>query len=226
VDAYGNTVLNTYFGSPDQFAGDFPTAARPGYNPALYPFFTSTTLSSGATSVSTKPKVTASRAATTQRHATNAGTTPSASAAPPRASAAAVSPIPPLWSDGAEAVLPVTVSVPTGGAGIRALQVLVNASWTSASACLVSYDAVTNTLQLASDDAAGWSAPVALGGADTIANARCAIHAAGSAVSATDQSVTAVFAVTFAASFAGPKNIYASAIDAAGAESGWYAVGR
>jgi hypothetical protein len=142
----------------------------------------------------------------------------------PATSEATVSSSVPLWGSGADAVLTVHVWSPDGAAAVSTVQVLVSDTLTTRR-CDVAYDVATTTVRLGTDDGAGWSAPLPVGSAGTIANAQCTIRAADSAVVAADTTLTAVLALAFSGEFAGPKTMYGRAVDASGRAGEWQTLG-
>jgi len=112
-----------------------------------------------------------------------------------------------------------------GAASISAIQTIINSTLTGVGSCFIAYDPTTNTLQLADDAGTGWSSPLPVGGAGSITNSQCVVHAAGSAVSAGADTLTLVIPITFDSGFAGPKTIYGLALDAGGGSSNWQSLG-
>jgi hypothetical protein len=117
-----------------------------------------------------------------------------------------------------------TASTPDGAGNINAIQAVIS-SRLSAGGCVVAYDPSANTLLLADDAGTTWSSPLLVGGTGTIANSRCTIDAAGSAVSTVGDTVSVAIPVTFARGFAGPKTIYGQAFDRRGDASNWQSLG-
>jgi len=143
----------------------------------------------------------------------------------PSAQAPSVSLASPLSGAGLTQTLAFTASTRNGAAHISAIQTIINSTLTSVGSCFVSYDPTTNTLQLADDAGTGWSSPLPVGGAGSITNSQCAVHAAGSSVSAGADTLTLMIPITFDSGFAGPKTIYGLALDAVGGSSNWQSLG-
>ena len=96
----------------------------------------------------------------------------------------------------------------------------------SANSCLVYYARATNQIFLLNDAGTVWSpaAPGAATGAVMLSNSQCAINAGGASISASGTNLTVSLPVTFAAEFAGTKNIYLFAAGS-GVNNGWQPMG-
>jgi imidazole glycerol phosphate synthase subunit HisF len=94
----------------------------------------------------------------------------------------------------------------------------------AASACMLSYNAATNQIDLLSDNASAWM-PATLGAATTLQNSQCSLNAATATVVANGNTLTLNITVTFQPSFAGAKNVYLHAVDISGSNSGWQQLG-
>lgn len=92
------------------------------------------------------------------------------------------------------------------------------------SACIVRYNRGANAFYLVDNAGSGWSAGAAPGAATTLSNNRCSLAAATSIVASSGTNFTMSVALTFASSFAGSRNIWASATGGS-TESGWQAAG-
>jgi hypothetical protein len=223
TNAAGNTVvLNTNLGLA---ASDIPTAQRP-HEQAVYPYvFTPLTSANVPTDVTTGLMSTVVTADVTTRPA------PEIAAQSPGSTLARqeLSPVmaraTPASGSGTSRLFTFTVSARNGSAGISAIHTIINSTLSGAGSCLVVYDPAAKTLQLADDAGTRWSSPLAVGGAGTITNSQCAVHAVGSSVSAVANTLTLVIPVTFDPSFAGPKTIYGLALNADGDSSGWQSLG-
>src|SRR6202008_1689869 len=101
------------------------------------------------------------------------GLSPVAARATPGVTTAAM----PLSGGGSSQPFTVIASSVNGAGNIRAVYAVVNSRWSPAGGCVVAYDPVTNTLQLADDAGTGWSSGLPVGGAGTIANSQCAVSA-------------------------------------------------
>ena len=112
-----------------------------------------------------------------------------------------------------------------GTAPIASLQVLIDTDLIGVGSCWIVYDAAAGSVRLADDVADAWSPPVPLGGHGVISNARCAIHAAGSAAVIDGNQVTLTLAFTTDAHGDTPTTIFGLAVDTAGGSSLWLALG-
>ena len=143
----------------------------------------------------------------------------------PSAQAPSVSLASPPSGNGVAQTFAFTASARNGAASISAIHTIINSNLTGVGNCFIAYDPTTNTLQLADDAGTGWSSPLPVGGAGSITNSQCAVHAAGSSVSAADDTLTLMIPITFDSGFAGPKTIYGLALDAGGDSSNWQSLG-
>jgi hypothetical protein len=143
----------------------------------------------------------------------------------PSAQAPSVSLASPLSGAGVTQTLAFTASSRNGAAQISAIHTIINSTLTGVGSCFIAYDPTTNTLRLADDAATDWSSPLPVGGAGSITNSQCAVHAAGSSVSAGPDTLTLMIPITFDSDFAGPKTIYGFALDAGGGSSNWQSLG-
>jgi hypothetical protein len=143
----------------------------------------------------------------------------------PSVRAPSISLAPPLSARGRAHTFTFTASTPNGAANINAIQVIINSRLSAAGGCVVAYDPSANTLLLADDGGTTWSSPLLVGGAGTIANSQCMIHAAGSTVSTVGDTISVVMPVTFQTGFAGPTTIYGQALDRRGGSSNWQSLG-
>jgi hypothetical protein len=90
----------------------------------------------------------------------------------------------------------------------------------AANSCLVYYERPANTIFLLNDAGTAWSSGTA-GTNLTIQNSQCSIALAGSGATPSGTTLTVNLAMTFKPAFAGAKNIWMYADNAAGASSGW-----
>lgn len=86
----------------------------------------------------------------------------------------------------------------------------------SANECLLRYDIATNAIWLVPDAGGTWSGPITAGTSSTLGNSQCTVMASGSSEQLAGNTVTVTFLVTFTAGFAGAKQLYMEAEDAAG----------
>ena len=120
-------------------------------------------------------------------------------------------------------------SHPSGYTSLSVLNVLINSALDGRKGCYLAYVQQTNTAYLV-NDAGDASAPFAgalvLNGSGTsIGNSQCSITAAGSSAVGAGTTLTLTLNMTFTASFAGNKVIYAAARDSAQGNSGWQTLG-
>jgi hypothetical protein len=179
TNAAGNTILlNTNLGVA---AGDIPIPERPHYQ-AAYPYlmFPSTT-TAPSSSVAQRRRLSPPRTTPPDRrltaHVDYQITFSSSFTATLRAI--------PESGNGNSQLFTISVENPDGSVDIRAVQTIINATLTGAQSCLVAYDPVANTLQLADDSGTEWSSPLLVGGAGTAANSQCTINAVGALVPST-----------------------------------------
>jgi len=109
-----------------------------------------------------------------------------------------------------------------GATDLRRSWVWFNATFASSAAnsCLVYYDRPANTVNLLNDAGTTWLTGTA-GTATTIQNSQCSIALGTSSASAVGTALTVNLAMTFKPAFAGAKNTYMFAENAAGSNSGW-----
>ncbi len=110
-----------------------------------------------------------------------------------------------------------TYSDPDGYANLASLYGRLNASASDAAACSFRYDRATNYIYLYNDAGSAWLGPVTLG--SQLTNSQCTLGAGST--NPNGNNVTLNLTVTFNPSFAGAKNTYMQAVDAASASSGW-----
>jgi len=117
----------------------------------------------------------------------------------------------------------------TGGyQNLSVLDVLINNALDGRQACYVAFvptGASSGTVLLVDDagDAGGPFQSLPLPGAGTASNGQCTISGTGSSVEANGTSLNLTLAITFSASFAGNKVVYAAAREVAN-NSGWQAL--
>lgn len=131
----------------------------------------------------------------------------------------------PASGSGSAATFTFTFSDPDGFADITVASALVGATPSTANACWIRYTRAAHSLQLANDAGSGWTGSVTPGGAGSLENSQCVIHAAGSSVSGAGNNLTVVVAVTFRTTFAGARNVYLDVTDSAGTAAGWQSLG-
>jgi hypothetical protein len=145
---------------------------------------------------------------------------------PPAAGVAAVAATPSSGT-GSVQTFALQYSDASGAASLSTAWVWFNATFasTSANSCLVYYDRPAHRLYLINDSGTAW-ASATLGSGGTLQNSRCAVSLGGSSAVANGTTLTLTLAATFADAFAGAKNIYMYAANAAGLNSGWQTRGQ
>ncbi len=86
----------------------------------------------------------------------------------------------------------------------------------SAHECLLRYDLASNAIWIVPDAGGTWSGPITAGSSSTLSNSQCTVMALGSSRQISGNSAIVNFLVTFTAGFAGSKQLYLEAKDAAG----------
>ena len=115
-----------------------------------------------------------------------------------------------------------------GWQGLGIVNVLINGALDGRQACYVAYAVQTNSLFLVDDggDSGGpFAGGMLLSGSGTVANSQCTIHAAGSSVTHSGNTLTLTLHLSFSSSFAGNKLIYTAARDTGSGTSGWQPMG-
>ncbi|HLK21289.1 MAG TPA: hypothetical protein VKT81_20200, partial [Bryobacteraceae bacterium] len=128
--------------------------------------------------------------------------------APPPPSQPSVVSVTPNAGSGATQTFSFAYTDPAGAADIASTQVVINSTFTGTSSCYLFYVQGVNQLYLASDGGV-WQGPLTPGVAGTLQNSQCTLNAATSSVNAAGNNLTVNFGISFAAGFAGAKNIYA-----------------
>jgi hypothetical protein len=104
-----------------------------------------------------------------------------------------------------------------GYADLASLYGRFNASASDVGACSFRYDRASNYIYLYNDAGTAWLGPVVLG--SQLANSQCTLGAGGTTPNGNN--LTLNLTITFKTAFAGAKNVYMQAVDAASASSGW-----
>jgi hypothetical protein len=129
------------------------------------------------------------------------------------------------WTPQERGVPEVKMASPVSGAGLNAViqahfndvdgyldltqnHVLINSTLNGAGACWFYYHQPTNRLWLFNDTVTGVLGPLTPGGAGTVENSQCQLHAAGSIVGTGVQNLVLIAQLTFKPAFAGDKNVY------------------
>jgi hypothetical protein len=141
-------------------------------------------------------------------------------AAPPQA--VSVSPSSGTGSSGTFGFL---FSDSAGASDVAMIQILINGTFSGASACYVTLFPAGGSLYLYNDAATTLVGPVTAGTAGTVQNSQCTLNGAGTSVVLSGNTMTVNLAVSFPAGFAGAKNVYGYAQGKAGLGSGWQTLG-
>ncbi len=125
----------------------------------------------------------------------------------------------PSSGSGAAQTFVATYTDANGAADIVGAYLLVNSQIRADQGCFLHYSRAAGTFQLL-HDSGQWSSPAAAG-SGTLANSRCVLNLAGAGASASGNTLTVTFPLTFTSQFAGAQNLYLLAIDASGHNSNW-----
>ena len=133
----------------------------------------------------------------------------------------------PAATSGTNQTLAVVYSNGSGYSGLGVVNVLINTALDGRHACYVAYSVATNTIFLVDDagDAGGPYASLVLPSSGNASNSQCTINGAGSSAVGNGTLLTLTMNITFNASFAGNKVVYAAAGDKASNNSGWQTMG-
>ncbi|MBN9662464.1 MAG: SBBP repeat-containing protein [Acidobacteria bacterium] len=113
----------------------------------------------------------------------------------------------------------------SGGASqIGVVELMVAPAAASAQVCRVRYDHATGLLALASDSGLAWST-VALGSSSSVGNSQCSLTGSGATAVSAGNTLTVTATVSFAAGFAGPRQLYVNASSLSGEETGFSPAG-
>jgi hypothetical protein len=116
-----------------------------------------------------------------------------------------------------------TFSDPNGVTDLVSTQININSALVVSQSCYVYYVRATNLIYLA-NDAGTFQGSLPLGAAGTMQNSQCVLNAVGSSATASGTTLTLNVALTFAAGFAGSKNIYMESQNVT-LNSGWVKLG-
>ena len=113
-----------------------------------------------------------------------------------------------------------------GGADISTAWLYVTASFNlnAANSCLMYYARASNTLYLLNDTGTVWGNGGAVGNAGSLSNSQCSVNLGSSSAAVSGTHLTLSLPITFAAGYAGAKNVYLYATNGS-ASSGWQALG-
>ncbi len=151
----------------------------------------------------------------------NSGATAPGSAGVPAANSVA-----PNSGSGASQTFSLQYSDSAGGTSLQSVWAYFNATLANPAshACLLSYNAPTNQINLLNDTTTAWLSAT-LGAAATLQNSQCSLNVATATVTRSGNILTLNLTVTFLPAFTGSKNIYLHAVDVSGANSGWQQLG-
>src|SRR5579871_3270761 len=115
-----------------------------------------------------------------------------------------------------------------GAADITSSQIVINSTLNGTASCYLFFVHSTNTVYVA-NDAGSWQGPLTIGTAGTLGSSQCTLNSGSSSVSASGNNLTVNLAITFAASYAGAKNVYVevrnATFDAGWVQKGTWTVG-
>ena len=114
---------------------------------------------------------------------------------------------------------------PNGASDLQVVYMDFAASAGATHSCFVAYVQATNALYLLNDTNIGIIGPVTPGQNGTASSNQCTLSGNGGAVTRSGNNLTVPLSITFAAGFAGPKNIYGLAQNYSGANGGWQTLG-
>ena len=108
-----------------------------------------------------------------------------------------------------------------GAASLQKVWVWFGSSlMSSVNACVLNYNVSTNQVTLLANNGAT-ALTATVGAATTLLNSQCSLNVAATSVALSGGNLTLNLAMTFAAAYAGPKNIYMWAGDVSGSNTGW-----
>ncbi len=116
-------------------------------------------------------------------------------------------------------------SSPNGYKYVSVAYVLINSTVNAALGCIPYYVASNNGIYLFNDAGASVTGPLTPGSSGTLSNSQCTIAGAGSSISGSGNTLSLTLAINFSPAFRGRQTVYGVAIDAAGLNSGWRALG-
>jgi len=121
-----------------------------------------------------------------------------------------------------------TFSDSAGWQSINVADILINSNFIDGRhACYVAVVPAQSAVYLVDDagDAGGPFQGFTLPGAGTAQNSQCIVSGTGSSISGSGNTLTVTLAIRFQSAFAGNRVFYLAAVEAAGANSGWQALG-
>jgi hypothetical protein len=132
----------------------------------------------------------------------------------------------PTTGSGQSQTFAATFSDSGGAAAITLAYMQVGSVFSSSGAgsCYVEFNASSDTYRLLNDAGTAWSAPLSVG-SGSASNSQCTLHGAGASATPSGNNLTVDFPLTFAAGYAGSKQVYLYVDDASGLGSGWQQLG-
>ncbi|MDP2989651.1 MAG: hypothetical protein Q8O57_03695, partial [Kiritimatiellota bacterium] len=118
-----------------------------------------------------------------------------------------------------------TCTDPNGANDIAQSFFLINSTLTSRNAFFSYYDNVNNKLYLMNDAGSAWQGGFAPGSGNTIENSYAKLDCSQTTITASSNTLTVNWSVTFKSTFTGAKNSYMYVADRSGAGDGWKQVG-
>jgi M6 family metalloprotease-like protein len=111
-----------------------------------------------------------------------------------------------------------------GATTLSTVSALFQTSPGTANACYIQYDRPSDRFRLWNNAATSWNSQVP-GGSGGLSNSQCTLNTASSTRTVSGNTIQLNLSITFAAAFAGAKNVYGRALDVPGADSGWVQLG-
>ena len=127
----------------------------------------------------------------------------------------------PMPTAGLNQTLTATISDGTGANTISFVQMVVNSTLNGINACFVHYDRASNVFFLLNDSGTAWSGLLA-GSNTSVSNSQCTLIGSGSGGSISGSTLTITYALAFAPGFAGTRQVFMQALDAAGNIEVWH----
>jgi hypothetical protein len=141
---------------------------------------------------------------------------------PAIAAAVTADSVTPRAGTGSDQIFSLQYSDSSGASHVANAWLWIDATFaaTSASSCLIEYDATANELSLIDDAGTGWQRAV-LGSGGTLQNSSCAVALGGSSAIAGGNTLTLNLALSFNPSFSGAKTVFIYGAGTDGTSSGW-----
>ena len=116
-------------------------------------------------------------------------------------------------------------SDPNGASDLQAVYLEIGIYGGSQYSCFVAYVQANNSLYLFNDTNSAVLGPITPGTSATVSNDQCTLSGSGGVVTSSGANLTVPFAITFAATYNGSKNLLGYALSYSGANSGWQVLG-